>query len=255
MEPTSGYYSLIQFCPDASRAEGANVGVVLFCPDMPYLGVRMSRSNQRIRRFFRGTTIDLDRVNAAKRAFANRLRSAGQEFSSVKDLESFMRARGNELLSVALRPVKVYEPREALDSLYAELVGGSIQSDLSRQDFGELREAFSRPGLRERIRFDQHVLVPVMNRPLRVRYAYTNGMENLVLPVLFGRGASTAPRLALEGDLLHKYASKQLIVVARFEQASDQGIVTSLFGEYQTRLVQPEEIHSFTEEVARTAHE
>ncbi len=32
MNPTRGYYCLIQYSPDPSRLEAANVGVVLFCP-------------------------------------------------------------------------------------------------------------------------------------------------------------------------------------------------------------------------------
>ena len=31
--PTTGYYSVIQFCPDRSRLEAANVGVLLFVRD------------------------------------------------------------------------------------------------------------------------------------------------------------------------------------------------------------------------------
>ena len=35
--PTRGYYSLIQFCPDTCRLEVANVGVVLYCPEVSFL--------------------------------------------------------------------------------------------------------------------------------------------------------------------------------------------------------------------------
>jgi len=42
MNPTNGYYSLVQYCPDPSRVEAANVGAILFCPTLPYLDVRMS---------------------------------------------------------------------------------------------------------------------------------------------------------------------------------------------------------------------
>lgn len=32
-----GYYSIIQYCPDLSRFEAANVGVLLFCPERAFL--------------------------------------------------------------------------------------------------------------------------------------------------------------------------------------------------------------------------
>jgi hypothetical protein len=49
MNPTTGYYSLIQYCPDAAREEAANVGVVLFCPEVDYLEARTVSGNDRIR--------------------------------------------------------------------------------------------------------------------------------------------------------------------------------------------------------------
>jgi hypothetical protein len=35
--PAKGYYSILQFVPDLERAEGANIGVALFCPDKGFL--------------------------------------------------------------------------------------------------------------------------------------------------------------------------------------------------------------------------
>ena len=35
---TKGYYSAIQYCPDRSRMEAANVGVMLLCPQIPGTG-------------------------------------------------------------------------------------------------------------------------------------------------------------------------------------------------------------------------
>ena len=37
---TTGYYSVIQYCPDRSRLEAANVGVLLFVPAGGYLRAR-----------------------------------------------------------------------------------------------------------------------------------------------------------------------------------------------------------------------
>ena len=52
MNATKGYYSLVQYCPDVARQEAANVGVVLFCPELAFLEARLASSNHRIRRFF-----------------------------------------------------------------------------------------------------------------------------------------------------------------------------------------------------------
>ncbi len=47
MSTKRGYYSLIQFCPNPSRAEAVNLGVLLFCPEAGFIGARTSATNQR----------------------------------------------------------------------------------------------------------------------------------------------------------------------------------------------------------------
>ena len=37
MNPETGYYGLIQCCPNPSRLEAANVGVLLFSPEHAFL--------------------------------------------------------------------------------------------------------------------------------------------------------------------------------------------------------------------------
>jgi hypothetical protein len=37
MQPIKGYCLLILYCPDLSRLEAANVGVILFCPEAHFI--------------------------------------------------------------------------------------------------------------------------------------------------------------------------------------------------------------------------
>lgn len=74
MRVTWGYYSLIQYCPDLSKAESVNVGVLLFCPDVKFIDARTSSGNDRVRRFFGGGSFDSARLQAAKKAIEVRLR-------------------------------------------------------------------------------------------------------------------------------------------------------------------------------------
>ncbi len=37
-----GYYSAIQYCPDAMRAERVNIGAILIIPEIDYLKVQMT---------------------------------------------------------------------------------------------------------------------------------------------------------------------------------------------------------------------
>lgn len=52
MKTYKGYYSLIQFCPDLSRHEMANVGVLLFVPDRKFISARTNTNNERVRVFW-----------------------------------------------------------------------------------------------------------------------------------------------------------------------------------------------------------
>ena len=68
MNPQPGYYSLIQYCPDHSRLEAANVGVLLFCPPLDFLDIRLSEDSERLQRFFGKDSFDPGRVESAKKA-------------------------------------------------------------------------------------------------------------------------------------------------------------------------------------------
>jgi len=116
-----GYYSIIQYCPDLSRMEAANIGVVLFCPEPCFLGTRTSPDDQRIRRFFGAEGVDWDHVEFAKQAILSRL-SDPAEFRTIRDLEHFAATRANEIQMTAPRPCKVFEPEAELDQLYEQLV-------------------------------------------------------------------------------------------------------------------------------------
>ena len=114
--------------------------------------------------------------------------------------------------------------------------------------------------------FDQEVAVPVLRRTLRVPYAFSNGVLNLVKPQRFAadenRATTTAMRLAIEGDLLHRHPENReqrlLIVVSTFEEpvtATDlRGRVDNVLDEYHVRVVHDDQIDDFAVEVEQQAH-
>src|SRR5688500_1973198 len=103
----NGYYSIIQYCPDRSRMEAANVGVLLFCPEVKFLDVMTAPGNDRIRRFFGTKNVDLGVVELAKRAMQARVRSSRAAFEALEDLVTFIESRANQLRLTPPRPVKV----------------------------------------------------------------------------------------------------------------------------------------------------
>ena len=114
----TGYYSCIQFCPDAGRAECANVGVILFCPDAKFLDSRDAKCGRRIQEFFQMNIEDALCVNAAVAATVDRLDSCWTR----EHLEHFIATRANDIILTPLRPMRVTDPSKDLDRLYRELV-------------------------------------------------------------------------------------------------------------------------------------
>jgi hypothetical protein len=121
------YYSLIQYCPDLSRAEAVNVGVLLFCPELGFVDARTSSRNDRVRRFFPSLNIDEARLNIMKRSIGRRLRAEPTRFEAVEDLIAFIDTRANEMVVTPPRPMQVVEPEADLARLYEELVSEPVR--------------------------------------------------------------------------------------------------------------------------------
>jgi len=261
-----GYYSLIQYCPDRSRAEVANVGVVLFCPSLRFIDARTAGGNDRVRRFFRGRDIDIDRLNLVKRGIEKRLQVQAASFTTIADLVGFIETRANDIVLTTPRSIKVTDPHADLDQLFQELVGGRQRRELVSVGVPELDEPFSRLRDEGKVWTKEHVRVPVLGTLLRAPYAYKNGAVNLVMPFVFARHEDEARRkaghLAIEGDLLAKYAEAagqryKLVVVSGGQGAvldQRESAFAPLFDEYSVRFVRRQQIPEFVQQVEREAH-
>jgi len=108
------YYSLVHYCPDSSRLETVNVGVVLACPREKFVDAQFASTNTRVRRLFGKDGLDLPSLNNAKRALANRIRHSSRELSSESALAGFAASRGNDLTLTPPRPMRAEHPAVAL---------------------------------------------------------------------------------------------------------------------------------------------
>ena len=267
MDTAKGYYCVVQYCPDHSRLEAANVGVVLFCPGRNFLDARTTAGNDRVRRFFGSKSFDTERLNMAKRALEESLRRNVDGLETLEQFQHFVDTRANEMVLTAPRPVKVFEPRRDLKRLFETLVGGRSRKEARKPAFPELQKLFDELESEHRAMTDVTVKVPVMQRELKAPYAYHNGSLNLVKPEIFSnedtRASSLAARLAIEGDLLRRYGAedgveKNLVVVPAFQpgamQSGARKVVLDLFGEYKIETVTAENLPQFIERVRNEAH-
>ena len=269
MKAQRGYYSLIQFCPDASRLEAVNVGVVLFCPRAGFLKARTSNSSRRAEQLVGRGQLERETLRAAKEAIERRLEADRASFQNLEDLERFVNTRANWLKLTHARPVKVFDPEQELENLYEELVGGKSlrRAKAEKQElFPDLHDTFVRLNSQGRAQLDLRITVPVLERSLDVPYAFQNGRLNLVKPQRFsgqeGRSMDTAMRLALEGDLVKRHGTEEhrdarLIVLSSFAEPENGALVSridSLFSEYGVETVAKDQVAVFVARVEQEAH-
>jgi hypothetical protein len=263
-----GYYSLIQYCPDALRLEAVNVGLVLLCPALDYMDVGLTDDDDRIRRVFRSQQFRPRALAAAKRAIAERLRLPEYRPHTLEELQKFIDSRGNDLVLTPPRPVKVTQGPDELERLFRDLVLEKPQPRRERRNrlAPELEHVFNELVLLGRARRDVRTIVPVLGKELKFPYAYRNGALNLIKPQQFASdgnvATATAMKLAVEGDLIARHGGdeqgeKQMVIVAQFAGERDSGNnrtrVLGILAEFGVRAVPPEQVAEFAGQVRQEA--
>lgn len=266
MTTEKGYYSLIQFCPDVSRLEAVNLGVILFCPASGFLQALTSKSTRRAEKLVGRGELARAALKSAKTAIEKRLLVDRESFKSLEDLQRFVDTRGNSLQLTPPRPLKVTSPEEELKRLFEELVGGRTLKDseaAKRAAFPSLQTLFTRLSNEGRATLDFETTLPVLGQEFTVPYAYQNGVLNLVKPHEFQKkSAKSALDLAIRGDLIQKHGvpkfeQSQLVVVSRFPADCDPEFVShvdQLFSEYRVKHVHAEHVEDFVNLVESEAH-
>lgn len=259
MKPNKGWFSIIQFCPDPSRLESANIGVLLFCPAIDFLDLRIASDNRRIIKFFGSKGFDLALVNSFKRGLKERLRKEHKLIEGHEQLLDFVDRRANQIRISPPRSIRVTEPEKQLDQLFAELVGGSTRREPSVRDL--LAQALGQPSIESKLYRPIPITVPIDGKQLQVPYAFQNGRFNLIQPVPFQseNPLKTAYKYAVEGDSIYgmeheKYGKMKLLVVGRFQSRSDEnkGIVNQILEKHHVSLYSMDEVGELVQEILTT---
>lgn len=267
MNATKGFFSLVQFCPDLSRLEAANVGVILLAPHHGFIKARMATGNDRVRRFFGPDARGLESINFMKQALATRIEVERDQLKSVEDLQRFAEQQANKLAVTPPRFVKVFNPEQDLENLFNELIGGRGQ----RQPADEvepvrrlLSRAIKKEKLDDFVRRNVTVRIPAFHTELTVPFAFYNGACNLIQPARFNQSTpagirSAACQLAVEGSSLHrqpdeKLGQMQLLVVGAFRKQAheEESIVRDILRETGVSLYSWQRIGELTERIRKT---
>lgn len=265
MKTMKGYYSLVQYCPDLSRYEAANVGIVLFVPEVPFIKARMSSDNGKVRRFFGENNFDNTWLREVKEAFERRFEVDGDKFKELDDLRRFIDTRINELVMTIPQAVRVINPEKDFEELFVEMVGGRIKPHREKVFIKSLDEAFksSRFVGKVTINYRNRVTVPKMGTLIDIPYTYRNGMTNLIKPQEFSTDPlKTGAYLATEGRFIqenHSNGHMKLIVVSRlghkvYKSQDIRQPINEVFKDHGVELIWEDQVDTFIERVANEAH-
>ena len=272
--PTRGYYSILQYVPDLERNEGANVGVVLFCPERKFLKAQTATGNDRVRRFFSpDEDLDLDRINAYKAAFEERVALESEGSWTLDEFKAFVNTRANLLLLTEPRPIKVSDPQAELAKLFESLVGGRKRrtgrpeaATRERELSDRFDELLAERGLLQRVERNVQIDSPLLDRTLVFPFAYRNGNLNVIQSVAFEGSKNNkidrACQLAVEGqDLAERLEPIQLTVLGSFRSEEAEEIVAgtanhvrNLSEKFRVPLHTVEDMKGLVEAIERTAH-
>lgn len=260
-KPSKGYYSILQFVPDLERSEGANIGVVLFCPERRFLDVQVSHNNDRVRHFFGGQNFDLQRIDSMKSNFTDRVRNSLKSIVSGDDFRLFIDTRANSLRLTEPRPLKVFEPAEQLEELFKLLVGNrqkpehqpvTIQRIVRKLD-GELKKR----NIGDLVKRNVQIELPVFHTTETYPFAFKNGRPNLIKPAVFGtdleKVVQKASKLAIEGKNLLE-SNHKLNILAGFNNGQERGVVRDVLAQFDVSLFEESETEKFADLIAKTAH-
>lgn len=259
-----GYYSLMQYCPDLDRLELANFGVVLYCAELDYLGVKIAKDHRRIDQMFGRGHRDLARLKASKNGLAEKLRDGRSGSMSLEELNHLAAMQVNHLRMTKFMPCKVSsQPDQELASMYQQLVLDAAKPFREKKIDRLKREMdlrFSEPDLRERIRRDVTVTIPLFHRREQIPFAYQNGRLNLIAPAIFPKKTSAfedrAAKFAIEGKSVYdnpdsEHGDLQMLVVGQFE-SNDPGMIETARGilkSHQVRLFTRDELPDLAQEI------
>jgi hypothetical protein len=269
MSTAKGYYSVIQYCPDLSRLEAANVGVLLFCPERRFIKARVSHNNDRIRKFFSPAQADWRKINAMKDAVANRIGVESEDFRTLEDLQRFIALQANEIQITPPRPMKVFSPEDDLEKLFRELVGGRARRhERDESDVAPVERLVKMEFKRERLdpflRHNVTVAVKTSHRQITVPFGFQNGRFNLIQPARFAQTSVEGVRrfaceMAVEGRSLHLnpdpvLGQMQFIVVGAFRGAAPeaQDIVRDIFTENDVSLYSVSDLKKLADVIRQT---
>lgn len=256
----TGFYSVVQFCPDVVRGEAVNVGVIVGSPALG-MRVRMAERNEYVKRMFGADAFDATRLSLAKAALAERLKDVEP---NAESLATFIAQESGQLKLSPPRPMVVKDLSDDIVSLFLRLVSDPEVQRRERRNPKPDLSSVVRQLQRKQVPIQRRpeVSVPILNEALTADFAFRNGVRNLVkavgMSVREDAALEEASQLGSKGLLISRHpgpeGQSKLIVVADIEDQQLLSRVNRLLNDHEVRLVDAAELPSFALEIEREAH-
>lgn len=256
-----GFYSVVQFVPDIERGEAVNVGVIVGASGLG-MRVRMAERNEYVKHRFGAYAYDDTRLGFAKSALAERLKDVAPD---VEALATFRAQESGQLQLTAPRPMVVRNLDDDVIALFLRLVSDPEVQRRERRtpkpDLVPLVRQLQRKNVP--IKRRPEISVPILDEPLKADFSFQNGARNLVKAIgLSGRQETAleeASDYGSKGLLIAKHpdpsaGKSKLILVADIDDEQLLERVVRLLNDHDVRLVEADELPSFTAEIEREAH-
>jgi len=259
MQSYTGYYSLIQYCPDMGRLEALNVGIALLCPELSFLKTRWARNaKQRLQKVFGPAQFDL--LQSEVESFDSRL-TIVQPPATQEEFQHLANTRAGSLRLTPPRYLKVFDPQEDIDKLFVRLVPETPPRQPKLRVAKRLMDDLRKHKLFQAVNNPITVELPELGKTIHAKLSYQNGRVNLIHPQQFPANRddllATTGRLALEGNALYSREKYRMVVVAAFgpDAAEAARIVTPQLAAHQVSLHDCNDLRALHQSIEQSARE
>ena len=122
-KPMTGYYSVVQYMPNRSRAEGFNIGVLLLVPGAGFLRAKMGYHLHHLLQFLDRMKLPITEREPDVIRLTLDVPDRLTTLEAVLDaVNGFINTRANDLYLTPLRPLTTDDPAAELGRLFKELV-------------------------------------------------------------------------------------------------------------------------------------
>jgi len=121
-----GFYSVVQYVPDRSRAEAVNLGLVLFCQDTCVLRFRFLTDFNRVKSLF---FVNEANLKFSVQSMHARLECLAATIRTIDELITFAASRGNDICITEPRFAKLQNINDDFERLFLLLVLPPTNSD------------------------------------------------------------------------------------------------------------------------------